>query len=177
MLETIHAMEAAYDARDPKKLGALYTDKVDISFPGRGDLHDRASAEESFGHFFAAFGGIQLRAGRVFTKGDVAIAEWTMTASHDGAFVGIEPSHARVGWRGADVITFASDGRIRVNHRYWDVSTLVAQSDKPRAPDAREIPEARPLEHIAAGGTKDEDANLAALDRINKVWEKGDEAG
>jgi len=178
-LAAIHALEEAFEARDAKKYSALLTDDATVNVAGRPDAHGRAAAEQGFGRVATTFGKVRFHARRVFTKGDVAIVEWTMTGTHEGALNGIEPTHKPVGVQGAEVDRFAADGRIRERHVYFDQATVLGQIGKPAGDGVRPVPDdggGAALQHVAATGSKDEDANMATLDKINRAWESRDES-
>jgi steroid delta-isomerase-like uncharacterized protein len=171
----IHAMEAAFEANDAKKFGALFTDDVTLNVAGRPDVRGRAEAEKGFSYVTSTFGKAKFHARRIFTKGDTAIVEFTMTGTHEGAIDGVAPTHAAVGWNGAEVNKFAPDGRIKERRVYVDFATPILQSAKKS--DARPIPSASgSADHIASSGAKDEENNVTLLDKINRAWESKDEA-
>src|SRR5262245_34424434 len=131
-LAAIKSLEEAFSSRDVKKFSSLLTDDATSNVAGRPDTHGRASAEQGFTRVTALFGSkLKYRARRVFTKGDAAIVEWTMTGTHEAAMHGVEPTHKAIGIQGAEVDRFAADGRIRERHLYFDQATTLGQIGKP----------------------------------------------
>lgn len=177
-LATIKAVEEAFEARDAKKFGALFTDDVTLNVSGRPDVHGRAGAEQGFAHVMSTYGKARFKAKRVFTKGDVAIVEWTMSGTHEGALHGIDPTHKPVGFNGAEVDRFAPDGRIKERHLYFDQATPLGQIGKPIGDGVRPVPadDGGAVAHVASTNNKEESDNVALLDRINRAWESRDEA-
>lgn len=167
-LTTVRAIEQAFDANDAKAYAALFTDDVALGISGRGDARGRAAAEASFARLHTLFGKVRFRARRIFLHDDVAVVEYALTGTLEGALGGVPPTHAPVGWLVGEVDRFAPDGRIREPHVYYDGATAVAQGKG----TGRAIPAEVPLTVVAGKGSVD----VAILDRLHDAWEQKDEA-
>jgi predicted ester cyclase len=176
-LSTLRAMEEAFAAGDAKSFGALMTDDVTVNIAGKSDVRGRPAAEEGFTYLTKTFGKVKYKVRRVFTKGDVAIVEWSLSGTHEGPLGGVAPTHSKVGWNGAEVDHFTPEGKIRERHVYFDQGTALGQVGKPLSPEgSRPIPDGGgALQHIASSGGEDETTNPALLEKINKAWETHDE--
>jgi steroid delta-isomerase-like uncharacterized protein len=176
-IEAVHAIEEAFAKGDAKRFGQVFADDVTMNVSGRPDVHGRAAAEQGFARVLSMFGKVRYKGRRVFTKGEVAIVEYAMFGTHEGEFQGHAPTHKSVGWNAAEVDWFNPDGKIRERHVYLDPATLLAQIGAPITDGVRPPPdEPGALQHIGPGSAKEEEGNVAMLDRINAAWQGHDEA-
>lgn len=170
-------MNEAFAAGDAKKLAALYAENAVMKMAGAPDIAGRANIEKNLSEFFASFGKIKTGASRVFAKNDVLVSEWTMNATHSGEFMGIKATEKPVGWVGASVMWFADDGTIKEEHIYWNAAVVAPQVGASKEKN-RGIPAlpAQPL-MVAPGVAADEEANVAAVQSLNRAIEGKDEKG
>ncbi len=176
-MENGKAMGEAFSAGDAKKAAALYAENAVIKMAGAPDATGRPAIEKGLAELFAAFGKLKTSPGRVFSKGDVVIAEWVMNATHSGEFMGIKATEKPVGWNGASVMWFNDDGTIKEEHVYWNVAVVAPQvgasKEKTRAIPA--LP-AQP-QVVTPADAKDEEKNVELVHRLNRAWEGKDEKG
>jgi len=120
---------AAWASRDPKKHTALYTPDGVVGFPGaKGWEEMRASEMESaVAEYFAAFPDLKLTITRVIGKANVAVAEWVFVGTNRGELSGKKATNKKAAYRGASVLSFAPDGRLKRESIYFDMATMMGQ--------------------------------------------------
>jgi steroid delta-isomerase-like uncharacterized protein len=86
----------------------------------------RDDARETIGRFRAAFPDLVLDAEHLIAEGDQVVLHWVGRGTHEGEFMGMPPSGAKVTARGLDIYRIA-DGRVVEHWGYPDVGGLMAQ--------------------------------------------------
>jgi steroid delta-isomerase-like uncharacterized protein len=128
---------AAFNAGDPDRLLALYTDdalweEVAIGLEAQGQEQIRAHLER----LFTAAPDITYEPMDAFVAGDHAVVEWVVTGTYQADFPGLPPAAGQpFTFRGASVFELA-DGEIRRYTEYWDAYTFLAQLGALPAPAA-----------------------------------------
>jgi steroid delta-isomerase-like uncharacterized protein len=120
---------AAWAARDAKKHTALYAPDGIVAHPGAKGLEEAKATdmERSLAGYFGAFSDAKLVYTRVVGRGDMAVAEWVFTGTNDGEMMGQKPTKKKTGYRGVSVMWFANDGRVKREHVYFDMGTMMGQ--------------------------------------------------
>lgn len=123
---------AAWAAHDAKKLMALHPPGAVIAMPGPKGLEEMtaAAAEKQMAEFFKAFPDAKLTTTRVLVKDDKAIAEWVVTGTNSGDFMGGKPTGKRVGYGGVSVRWLGPDGKVTRENMYVDQTTMMGQLGK-----------------------------------------------
>ena len=57
----------------------------------------------------------------------VRVIEWTMTATHDGQFLGVPPTHHSVEIHGCSIFVLGEDGFVSEETVYIDAATMLRQ--------------------------------------------------
>jgi steroid delta-isomerase-like uncharacterized protein len=162
--KSIRASVDAFGAHDPKRLAALYADgatMVERSMSGQKESHGRDEIERSYARVFAPFPDAKLGVSRVFAKGDVIVAEFAWTGTHEGTTQTLpKPTHKKVGQRAATVQHFDADGLITREEVYMDDPTIAMQLGMKEFPG-----KPRPVPELPTGDpTWVTDADDASLD-------------
>lgn len=175
--KTLKAYFEATNARDAKKLAALYTDGAVVKIAGApSDASGREAVAQSYEKLFGAFGDYKVAPSRVFVKGDVAIVEWAFNATHTGDLWGIKATEKKVGSPGVDVLWFSPEGQIKEQHTYYDGGTILAQIGLSKQ-KARAIPTlAAAPQIITSTGSADETKNVEVTKSANAAFEAKKEA-
>ncbi|NUP13249.1 MAG: SnoaL-like domain-containing protein [Polyangiaceae bacterium] len=120
---------AAWAAKDAKKQTALYTPDAVVALPGPKGLEEAKATdmEKGLASYFTAFPDLKLTYTRVVGKGNLAVAEWVFTGTNKGEHMGKPATNKKVGYRGASVLTFAPDGRVKHETVYFDMGTMMGQ--------------------------------------------------
>jgi predicted ester cyclase len=82
-----------------------------VHHPTFPEVHGVDGVMSMVGMFHAAFPDLRYTPVNPIAQGNRAAVRWTATGTHEGPFMGIEPSHRRVTIAGADVF-HAADGRL-----------------------------------------------------------------
>lgn len=162
-------MTAAWAAKDPKKSSAVYASDavVAITGPKGWDETGPAGMEQGLAGYYTAFPDLKLTYTRVIGRGNVAVAEWVFTGTNTGSMRGQKPTNKKVGYRGASVLTFASDGKVKRENVYFDMATMMGQAGLgPKGPPVRAV-EATPTGATTFWIAADGDP---ASDTLAKIW-------
>lgn len=120
---------AAWSTVDPKKHIAVYAPDGVVAMIGERGIEEAKAPdyEKSLAGYFAAFPDSKLTYTRVVAKGNLAVAEWVYTGTNKGDFMGKKATNKKVGYRGATIVTFAPDGKVKRETVYFAFETLMGQ--------------------------------------------------
>jgi predicted ester cyclase len=173
-------INAAWAARDVKKLMDLYADGATFGMPTAMGWSESKSPdiEKHISGFLAGFPDAKMAATRVIIKGDTMIAEWVTTGTNTGEFMGEKPTGKATGHRGISVMTIDKNtGKVVRETMYMDNATVMGHLGKAdknakfRAVEA--LPSGEPEMVVAKD---DQDAkNEAAVRALYQALEKKDE--
>ena len=90
------------------------------------DIHGPEHFEQFWRSFRGAFSGIKLEVKDTIEEGDMVVARWTMTMSHTGPFLGVEPTNRQVTLSGMSMQRYKS-GQIIAAWDNWDQLGLMVQ--------------------------------------------------
>jgi steroid delta-isomerase-like uncharacterized protein len=82
---------------------------------------------EYFGVLLSAFPDIRMNVEDLLTDGDRTVARVTVTATHDGEFMGVPPTGNHVSMQLIDIMAFDGDGLVRAHWGVADMLTLMQQ--------------------------------------------------
>jgi steroid delta-isomerase-like uncharacterized protein len=128
---------AAFNAGDPDRLLALYTDdavfeEVAIGLVARGPAQIRAHLER----LFTAVPDIAYDVTSSVVSGDRVAIEWVVTGTYSADFPGLPPAADQsFSFRGASVFEMTG-GKIRHYTEYWDAYGFLVQLGALPAPSA-----------------------------------------
>jgi len=172
------AMGEALNARDAKKLAALYTDNAVVKMAGApSDLVGRDAVTKHWDMLFTAFSKTKMMSSRVWMKDDVVVVEWGWTGTHAGEFPpGVKATEKAVGAMGVDVMWFTPEGLIKEQHTYHDMGTIMSQIGVSKQ-KARPVPTLGSApQMVASTNSADETKNVDALKKMFGAIEKKSEA-
>jgi ketosteroid isomerase-like protein len=181
------AMEEAWAAHDPKKIGALYAEDAVLKRPGRPEVKGREAIEKRIAENFAAFKDITVVTGRVWEKDKhTAVFEWLDKGTDTGEWpeIGItKATNKPFGVIGASWVEVNDDGLIKEEHIFLDHPTLIGQiqDDKKKdhvRPVAAAVPDGNAHFEPAALKEKEakDDKEKAELAKASDVEKKNMEA-
>lgn len=140
----VASIQDAINAHDPAKFAANYTDDATVVVAGSPAPHKGTDAIAA--HLKKALDGFpnaKVAFRRVWVKGDVLVGEWVETATNSGPMMGMPATEKPVGYVGLSVLFTNDAGKVREEHRYVDVGTIMAQVGASKA-------KARPLATLPA---------------------------
>lgn len=163
MQKTTGEYMAAINAHDPAKMAALYTEDAKMMMPGTPETTGKAAVQKEWTNVFAAFPDFKSNAARVWTKGDVMIAEWVFNGTHKGDMGPMKATNKPVGFAGVDIMVFTPDGKIKEHRTYMDMGTMMAQvgASKQKVRPITQVPQGKP-QMFNAAGSPDEQKNVDA---------------
>jgi steroid delta-isomerase-like uncharacterized protein len=170
--QAVAAARAAMNAHDAKKFSELFAPDATINEYGLGEANGREAIASGLQKAFDGFPDFTVGVSKIFVKNEVLAQEWVITGTNTGEFNGAKPTHKPIGVRVASVLTFAPDGLIQTEHRYWDSGTLLSQLGLIKAParPVAPLPGGEPEWHVA-GGTPEEDKLVGVAKAINGAFE------
>ena len=119
-------VDEMWNRADPAAVEELIApDMVEHGAFGSG-TGGREDARDTIGRFRAAFPDLVLEAEDLIAEGDRVVLHWTGSGTHEGEFMGVPPSGARITARGLDIYRVV-DGRVVEHWGYPDVPGLMAQ--------------------------------------------------
>lgn len=123
----VDEFKAAWDAMDPEAVASLFAEGGTYEDPyleGAATGEEIRAYVEEIGEVFPDF---RFDWRRTYVPADdVAILEWTVHGTHEGAFGRVPPTRRAVSVTGVSVVEFSEAG-IVAQRDYWDRRRLVEQ--------------------------------------------------
>jgi uncharacterized protein (TIGR02246 family) len=166
-LAAIDAMERAENARDAHAAAAPYAEDAVIDLVGGRTLRGRAAIEEYLKEQMAPAAKLEVRVGRVWLKGDVAIVDETIHATPRSA-----PDVA-LGLNALSVMTFDRAGKVTHERHYQNQGTLDAQMEREK--DALAVPPLPSAREVHAGASPDDAGRVAWANALEAAYTESDE--
>ena len=128
----VEERDAAWTAKDGKKVAATYTADAVIAMPGANGMEESkpAEMEKRMAMYASAFPDLKHTTIRGVVDGDVAVIQWVVTGTNSGEFMGEKPTNKKIGYAGASVLWFSDDGKVKRENAYFDMSTMMGQLGK-----------------------------------------------
>jgi steroid delta-isomerase-like uncharacterized protein len=159
---TAKGVAEALNAHDAKKFSSHYTADAVLHVIGMPEVKGTADLEKDVQVYFTAFPDVKFALSRCAQKGDMSVCEWVANGTHSGDLMGLKPSQKPVGYHGASVVWFDADGKIKQEHRYFDMATIMGQVGAIKVPTRPVPPLPTNTEWVASAGTPDEEKNVEA---------------
>ncbi len=126
--------QSAWASKDPKRFSALYAPGAVVGTIGAKGWDEAtvADMDKQRAAYLASFPDLELTYTRVVARGAYAVAEWVLTGTNKGDTAGPDgvvrkATNKKIGFRGATVVTFAPDGKVRRESNYFDMGTMMGQ--------------------------------------------------
>ena len=116
---------AVYNDKNPDLLDVLLASDYVGQVNGR-EIAGAAAAKRFVAGFLAAFPDVHYTIHDLIASGDKYTVRWSATATHSGAFLGIEPTHRPVSMLGITIFQI-TDQRIAALWNVWDAAGLLEQ--------------------------------------------------
>jgi hydroxyacylglutathione hydrolase len=124
--EVATAYFEAIARRDVEGMAALWAADGDEHIAGQVDAVGPGGVREYFTEFFAAYPDFAIEVGSIVADDERAAVHWTATGTQLGVLWGIEPTGARVGFEGIDMLV-VRDGVIARNDAVADTLSIARQ--------------------------------------------------
>jgi steroid delta-isomerase-like uncharacterized protein len=172
----VAALQDAINAHDPAKFAANYADDATVVVAGSPEPHKGTDAIAA--HLKKALDGFpnaKVAWKRVWVKGDVLVGEWVETGTNSGPMMGMPATEKPVGYVGLSIFFTNDAGKVKEEHRYVDVGTILAQvgASKAKARPVATLPASTEW-HWAKADAVDDKA-LAAVKSTYAAFEKKDD--
>ena len=124
---TVRTVLDGFNRQDPIKYVGAYAADASIVIAGMPDVKGSAAIEAEHRRLLEAFPDTRMNGVRLYTKGDVAVMEWVLSATHQNDWMGVKAANKAVGVRGVSIFWIDAEGLIKKEARYYDVATLLGQ--------------------------------------------------
>lgn len=92
-----------------------------------GIAPNKGGVLEYFRMLASAFPDMQMKVDEIIASGDKAVARVTVLATHEGAFMGVPPTHKRVQMKLIDIMQFDASGLVCAHWGIADMLSLMQQ--------------------------------------------------
>jgi len=125
--QVVAAWASAYKSHDAAAAAALYHDDATNFQAAWGQSSQgRPAMLQTFTKTLQAFPDIHLDIEKVIGDGEWVVIEWRFSGTMRGEFAGHPPTGRRFDLRGCKIFQIR-EGRILIQHGYWDKATMFAQ--------------------------------------------------
>ena len=124
---TVRTFLDGFNRQDPVKYVGAYAADATIVIPGMPDVKGSAAIQAEHKHLLETFPDTRMNGVRLYTKGDVAVMEWVLSATQQNDWMGVKAANKAVGVRGLSIFWIDADGAIKKEARYYDLATLLGQ--------------------------------------------------
>jgi steroid delta-isomerase-like uncharacterized protein len=139
----VGAIADAINAHDPAKFAASYADDATLTVAGFPEpIKGKDAIQADTKKYVDAFPNVKFAFARAWGKNEVLVTEWVVNGTHSGEFMGMKATEKPVGYTGLSIASVNPDGKIKEEHRYFDVGTMLAQMGMaPKGVKARAVPQ------------------------------------
>lgn len=118
---------AAYNSHNADDAAALYDEHVtNVQLPWEKAVQGREAMRATYLKVFQAFPDICVEVENLLEDGPWVVVEWRFHGTMRGEFAGHPPNNSTFNMRGCELFQIV-DGKILVQHGYWDKATMFAQ--------------------------------------------------
>ncbi len=118
---------AAWNQRDPAALSADHSRDGVVFSPMFHRVEGREAIRRTYSDLFAAFPDWQLRYDEPFVSGSRVAVFFSVTATHDGDFMGVPGSGRHCAFEGVSLFQLDKDRLIAEERRVYDFTGLLVQ--------------------------------------------------
>ena len=125
--ETVERLLADYGRHDGAAFASHFTEDGVFRHIVGGEVHEgRDEIAASMEEVWRAFPDWSLTVRGLFDCGEAVWLAWTISATHEGEFRGLQPTHRHFEMLGCSHFTFASSGLVAQDDVYHDAVTLMS---------------------------------------------------
>lgn len=118
---------SAYNAHNAAEAAALYAEDVtNIQLPWGKSIQGREAMHATYIRLFQAFPDIRVEIENYLESGSWAVVEWRFSGTMKGEFAGQSPTNRAFSMQGCEIFQIV-DGKIKIQHGYWDKATMFGQ--------------------------------------------------
>lgn len=117
----------AYNSHDADAAVELYDENVtNVQLPWGKTVQGREAMRATYLKVFQAFPDICVEVENLLEDGQWVVVEWRFSGTMKGEFAGHLPNERVFNMRGCEIFRIV-DGKILVQHGYWDKATMFDQ--------------------------------------------------
>lgn len=131
LTELVRRLNAAVNTHDLNPIGDMYAEDGEFIWPGLPPMTGRQAVVAFYATLLGAFPDIEVKILRIVEVENAAGVEYEATGTHTGPLPGpvgeVPPTGRRLTIRAASIGSVDDDGRIKVQHEYFDQVELLTQ--------------------------------------------------
>jgi steroid delta-isomerase-like uncharacterized protein len=121
------ATYTAWNAHDAEAVAAVFAEDAVVVDSGVGEARGRDAIRDRVDAMLAAFPDLRLERRSLLVDTAANADEWTLTATHQGEYLGFAPTGRTIVVHGATFSRFGPDGLVVHDTNYVDVQGLLNQ--------------------------------------------------
>jgi steroid delta-isomerase-like uncharacterized protein len=172
----VGAVSDSLNAHDSAKFAAIFADDAVLVVAG---MPEPVKGREAIGadtkRFFDGYPNVKMGVSRVWGTGDVVVCEWVDNGTNSGEMAGMKATDKPVGYTGLSIVWVNGDGKIKEEHRYLDLGTILAQTGVSKAKARPITPLPTSTEWHFAKSDAGEDKGVEGLKAGYAAFEKKDD--
>ena len=120
-------IRAAWNNHDASDFATQFSPDAVVRFIATGEVVQGQKQIQGFAAaLLEAFPDLRLDRQNTYGCGEtVRVIEWTITATHDGQFLGVPPTHHSVEIHGCSIFVLGADGFVSEESLYMDAATIL----------------------------------------------------
>jgi steroid delta-isomerase-like uncharacterized protein len=124
-------IRAAWNNHDASDFASQFSPDAVLRYIATGEVvHGREQIQGFVAVLLEAFPDLRLDRRNTYGCGErVRVIEWTITATHNGQFLGVPPTHRSVELHGCSIFVLGADGFVSEETVYLDAATMLRQLD------------------------------------------------
>ena len=131
LTELVRRLNAAVNAHDLNPIGDMYAEEGEFVWPGLPPMTGRQAVVAFYATLLGAFPDIEVKILRIVERENAVGVEYKATGTHTGPLPGpvgeLPPTGHRLTMRAASIGSVDDDGRIKIQHEYFDQVELLTQ--------------------------------------------------
>jgi steroid delta-isomerase-like uncharacterized protein len=131
LTDQVRRLNAAVNAHDLNPIGDMYAEDGEVVWPGLPPITGRQAVVAFYATLLGAFPDIRVKILRIVDQENAVGVEYEATGTHTGPLAGpageLPPTGRQVTMRAASIGSVDHDGRIKVQHEYFDQVELLTQ--------------------------------------------------
>lgn len=131
LTELVRRLNAAVNTHDLNPIGDMYAEGGEFVWPGLPPMKGRQAVVAFYATLLGAFPDIEVKILHIVERENAAGVEYEATGTNTGRLPGpageLPPTGRRVTMRAASIGSVDDDGRIKVQHEYFDQVELLTQ--------------------------------------------------
>ncbi|SRR6266566_1721300 len=140
--DRVRRLNAAVNAHDLNPIGDMYADDAELTWPGMPTFKGRQAVVEFYAHMFGAFPDLHVTLERIVEQDGVAAVEYEAGGTNSGPLPIpggqlLPPTQRRMAVHATSVGTVDHEGRIKIQHEYFDQLDVLTQLGILAVPTAR----------------------------------------